>query len=188
MRRSCRIALAATTALALWLGSHLALAQKSGGILRMPDFASPASMSIHEEVTRAAVTVLMPVFNNLVLFDQHKEKNTLHTIVPDLAESWTWSEDGKKLAFKLRHGVNWHDGKPFTAADIKFTWDLLQGKTQEKLRLNPRKAWYRNLDEVTTNGDDEVTFHLKRPRVKGLNLVVNSVFNSWRFEDVWLDR
>jgi ABC-type transport system substrate-binding protein len=66
----------------------LALAQKSGGILKMPDFASPASMSIHEEVTRAAVTVLMPVFNNLVLFDQHKEKNTLDTIVPDLAESW----------------------------------------------------------------------------------------------------
>jgi hypothetical protein len=36
----------------------------------------------------AAATVLMPVFNNLVLFDQHKEKNTLDTIVPDLAESW----------------------------------------------------------------------------------------------------
>ena len=77
MRRSRRIAVAAATALALWLGSHLALAQNSGGVLKMPDFASPASMSIHEEVTRAAVTVLMPVFNNLVLFDQHKEKNTL---------------------------------------------------------------------------------------------------------------
>ena len=44
-------------------------------------------MSIYEEVTRAAVTVLMPVFNNLVLFDQHKERNTIDTIVPDLAES-----------------------------------------------------------------------------------------------------
>jgi hypothetical protein len=87
MRRSRRIAIAAATALALCLGSHLALAQKSGGVLKMPDFASPASMSIHEEVTRAAVTVLMPVFNNLVLFDQHKEKNTLDTIGPDLAES-----------------------------------------------------------------------------------------------------
>ena len=76
MRRSRRIAVAAATALALWLGGHVALAQKSGGVLKMPDFASPASMSIHEEVTRAAVTVLMPVFNNLVLFDQHKEKNT----------------------------------------------------------------------------------------------------------------
>jgi hypothetical protein len=45
-------------------------AEKSGGVLKMPDFASPASMSIHEEVTRAAVNALMPVFNNLVLFDQ----------------------------------------------------------------------------------------------------------------------
>ena len=175
MRRSRRIAVAAATALALWLGSHLALAQKSGGVLKMPDFASPASMSIHEEVTRAAVTALMPVFNNLVLFDQHKEKNSLDTIVPDLAESWTWSEDGKELTFKLRHGVKWHDGKPFTAADVKCTWDLLQGKTQEKLRLNPRKPWYRNLDEVTPKGDDEVTFHLKRPQPYLLVLLASGV-------------
>jgi peptide/nickel transport system substrate-binding protein len=175
MRRSCRIAVAATTALTLWLGGQGALAQKSGGILKMPDFASPASMSIHEEVTRAAVTVLMPVFNNLVLFDQHKERNTIDTIVPDLAESWAWSEDGKELTFKLRHGVKWHDGKPFTSADVKCTWDLLQGKTQEKLRINPRKAWYRNLDEVTTKGDDEVTFHLKRPQPYLLVLLASGV-------------
>src|SRR6516162_10967168 len=175
MRRSCRIAVAAITALALWLGGQGALAQKSGGILKMPDFASPASMSIHEEVTRAAVTVLMPVFNNLVLFDQHKERNTIDTIVPDLAESWAWSEDGKELTFKLRHAVKWHDGKPFTAADVKCTWDLLQGKTQEKLRLNPRKAWYRNLDEVTPKGDDEVTFHLKRPQPYLLVLLASGV-------------
>jgi hypothetical protein len=51
MRPSRRTTVAAATALALWLGSHSALAQKSGGILKMPDFASPASMSIHEEVT-----------------------------------------------------------------------------------------------------------------------------------------
>ena len=66
MRRSRSIAVAAAKALALWLGSHLARAQKSGGVLKMPDFASPASMSIHEEVTRAAVTMLMLVFNNLM--------------------------------------------------------------------------------------------------------------------------
>src|ERR1043165_6902802 len=65
-------AAAATLALLISFGSGMASAQKSGGILKMPDFASPASMSIHEEVTRAAVTALMPVFNNLVLFDQHK--------------------------------------------------------------------------------------------------------------------
>src|SRR5438477_8903002 len=153
----------------------MALAQKSGGVLKMPDFASPASMSIHEEVTRAAVTVLMPVFNNLVLFDQHKEKNTLDTIVPDLAESWTWNEDGKELTFKLRHGVNWHDGKPFTAADVKCTWDLLQGKASEKLRINPRKSWYNNLAEVVTKGDYEATFVLKRPQPAFLALLATGM-------------
>ena len=56
----------------------------------------------------------------------------------------------------MRQGVKWHDGKPFTAADVKCTWDLLPGKASEKLRVNPRKAWYRNLEEVTTNGDYEV--------------------------------
>src|SRR5207237_1142031 len=55
-------------------------------------------------------------------------------------------------------------GKPFTARNVKCTWDLLQGKSAEKLRLNPRKAWYLNLDEVVTNGDFEVTFRLKRPQ------------------------
>src|SRR3954462_13597978 len=174
MRSAQGIAMVVAATLALW-GCPEAWAQKSGGVLKMPDFASPASMSIHEEVTRAAVTVLMPVFNNLVLFDQHKERNTLDTIVPDLAESWTWSEDGKELTFKLRHGVKWHDGKPFTAADVKCTWDLLQGKTQEKLRLNPRKAWYRNLDEVATKGDDEVTFRLKRPQPYLLVLLASGV-------------
>jgi len=61
-------------------------------------------------------------------------------------------------------GVKWHDGKPFTAKDVECTWDLVSGNTPEKLRINPRKAWYRNLDKMTTNGDFEVTFHLKRPQ------------------------
>ena len=84
--------------------------------------------------------------------------------MPDLATDWAWSEDGKELTFQLRQGVKWHDGKPFTAADVKCTWDRLRGVDADKFRINPRKAWYRNVDEITTNGDYEVTFHLKRPQ------------------------
>jgi peptide/nickel transport system substrate-binding protein len=141
-----------------------ALAEKQGGVLKMYFFDSPASMSIHEEATIAGQGPMMGVFNNLVMYDQHIAQTSLKTIVPDLATSWSWSEDGKELTFKLRQGVKWHDGKPFTAADVKCTWDLLQGKATDKFRLNPRKAWYRNLDEVTTNGDLEATFKLKRPQ------------------------
>ncbi len=82
-----------------------------------------------------------------------------------------WNEEGTELTLPLHHGVKWHDGKPFTAADVKCTWDLLTGKAEEKLRLNPRKAWYKNLAEVTTNGDYEVTFHLKRPQPSFLALL-----------------
>jgi peptide/nickel transport system substrate-binding protein len=103
---------------------------------------------------------VMGVFNNLVMYDQHVKQNSIQSIVPDLAIGWTWDEDGKQLTFKLHEGVKWQDGKPFTASDVKCTWDLLQGKTSETLRINPRKAWYRDLDEVTTKGDYEVTFQL----------------------------
>jgi peptide/nickel transport system substrate-binding protein len=144
--------------------SATALAQKPGGILQMLDFASPASMSIHEESTITAGIPMMGVFNNLVVFDQHVAQNSLASIVRDLATEWRWSEDGRELTFPLRHGVRWHDGKPFTAADVKCTWDQMRGVDAEKFRINPRKAWYRNVEEITTNGDYEVTFHLKRPQ------------------------
>ena len=118
-----------------------ALAQKPGGILQMPDFASPASMSIHEESTIAAVIPTMGVFNNLVVFDQRVPQNSLASIVPELATGWSWSEDGTQLTFSLRQGVKWHDGKPFTAQDVKCTWEALLGVSADKFRINPRRAW-----------------------------------------------
>jgi peptide/nickel transport system substrate-binding protein len=139
----------------------------------MPMITSPASMSIHEESTIAALGPMMGVFNNLVMFDQHVPQNSLESIVPDLASSWSLSEDGKELTFKLRPGVKWHDGKPFTARDVQCTWDMITGKSDEKFRVNPRKSWYRNLEAVTTEGDYEVTFHLKRPQASFIALLAS---------------
>ena len=116
---------------------------------------------------------MMGVFNNLVIYDQHVAQNSLQSIRPDLATDWSWDEDRTRLTFHLRPGVKWHDGRPFTAQDVKCTWDLLAGKVGEKLRLNPRKAWYRNLQELTTNGDYEVTFNLGRPQPALLALLAS---------------
>src|SRR6266704_1521356 len=121
-------------------------------------------MSIHEEATFAALGPMMGVFNNLVMYKQDVPLSSLESIVPDLASEWSWDEDKTALTFKLRQGAKWHDGKPFTAKDVKCTWDMLQGKSADKLRLNPRKPWYLNLEEVVTNGDFEVSFRLKRPQ------------------------
>ena len=148
-----------------------ALAQKTGGVLKMFSPDSPASMSILEESTVFAEGPMMGVFNNLVMFDQHVKQTSLDSVVPDLATGWSWNEDGTELTLPLRQGVRWHDGQPFTARDVQCTWDLLAGKSSDKLRVNPRKSWYRNLERVGTNGDYEVTFHLQRPQPAFLNLL-----------------
>src|SRR5215472_11603083 len=152
----------ATPLLVISLLAEPASAQKPGGILRTYSPDSPASMSIHEEATVFAQGPMMGVFNNLVMFDQHNPQSSLDSIVPDLATGWSWNEDGTELTFPLRQGVKWHDGKPFTAADVKCTWDLLLEQSTEKLRVNPRKTSLKNLDRVTVNGDYEASFHLKR--------------------------
>src|SRR5690242_6822905 len=136
------------------------LAQKSGGVLKIEHMDNPPSASIHEEATFSVVMPFMALFNNLVMFDQHVARNSLDSVVPDLATSWTWSADGKGLSFKLRQGVTWHDGKPFTARDVACTFDLLVDP--DKLRRNPRAAWWGNLEKVTVESDFDVTIHLKR--------------------------
>jgi peptide/nickel transport system substrate-binding protein len=160
-RTRCAIAAACGLLLDLLIGGT-ALAQKQGGVLKMYHFDSPASLSLHEEVTFAALGPAMGLFNNLVMFDQHVPQASFASIVPDLATEWSWDSSKTELQFRLREGVKWHDGQPFTASDVKCTWDTLLGKTSEKFRLNPRKAWYQNLEEVTTKGDNGVTFQLKR--------------------------
>jgi peptide/nickel transport system substrate-binding protein len=155
------LTLSLTICAALGLPMSPAAAQQTGGILKFFHRDSPASMSIHEEATISTVAPMMGVLNNLVLFKQDEKQNRPEFIQPELAESWSWDEDHTRLTFKLRQGAKWHDGKPFTAADVKCTWDMLTGKSQDKLRLNPRKAWYRNLEGVVPEGDHAVTFELK---------------------------
>jgi len=164
----------AAAILSLLAVTDLALAaEKQGGILRVYHRDSPASASIHEEATYSVNVPFMPVFNNLVIYKQDVAQNSLESIVPDLAESWAWSGDGKTLNFKLRQGVKWHDGKPFTSNDVKCTFDMLMGKSQQKFRKNPRKSWYDEVVDITPNGDFEVAFNLKRPQPALLALLAS---------------
>src|SRR6266513_3269317 len=138
MKQGLRVLAAAGSLSFMVLAGDAAIAQKAGGILKISHFDSPASMSLLEESTTAAIRPMMGVFNNLVVYDQHVPQNSMRSIVPDLATSWSSNEEGTQLIFSLRRGVKWHDGNPFTAQDVKCTWDLLSGKAGEKLRINPR--------------------------------------------------
>ena len=67
--------------------------------------------------------------------------------------------------------MKWHDGKPFTAKDVQCTFELLLGT--DKLRRNPRGAWYSNVEKVTADSDVDATFHLKAPQPSLLALLAS---------------
>ena len=81
MMLNLRAAMAASALLIAISGGGTAFAQKSGGILRMYNIDSPASMSILEEATVFAEGPMMGVFNNLVMFDQNVPQSGLSSIV-----------------------------------------------------------------------------------------------------------
>jgi peptide/nickel transport system substrate-binding protein len=75
----------------------------------IPPLASDASSS----------TITGHVYNGLIRYDKNMR------FEGDLAESWDISDDGREITFHLRKGVRWHDGEPFTSADVLFTYKLM---------------------------------------------------------------
>jgi peptide/nickel transport system substrate-binding protein len=154
----------AMAAVALILNPAAAPAQKYGGVLRSFIDSNPPGLSLHETVWPTTSYPMDPVYNNLVWFDPFIVRESPESLRPDLAESWSWGDGGTALTFKLRQGVRWHDGMPFTSKDVKHTFDNVRGAARGGFKLNPRKPWYSNVTEIATSGDHEVTFRLKRPQ------------------------
>ena len=162
--------------LTLWLSSLPATAQppapalregKPGGVLRAvlrEDL--PQGFAIHEAATNSVTWPAMPCYSNLVIYDQTKRLGRMDTIVGELAEKWSWQDNYRNLVLFLRRDVKWHDGQPFTSKDVKFTFDVVReaADAPAKLRINPRKEWYANVDAIEAPDPYTVVFRLKRPQ------------------------
>src|SRR6059058_5686 len=140
---------------------------KSGGVLNaMQREDLPQGFSIHETATISSVFPAAACFNNLVMYDPLKPQESLDTVIGELAEKWSWQDNYRNLVFFLRKGVKWHDGQPFSSKDVKFTFDMVRegADAPAKLRINPRKDWYANIEKIETPDAHTVVFHLKRPQ------------------------
>src|SRR5437899_3977001 len=140
---------------------------RAGGTLNITQREDlPQGFAIHETQTSSTVWPSMPCFNNLVVYDPTKKVESLDTIVGDLAEKWSWQDNYRNLVFFLRKGVKWHDGQPFTSKDVKFTFDMVREgpDAPAKLRINPRKDWYANVESIETPDPYTVAFRLKSPQ------------------------
>jgi peptide/nickel transport system substrate-binding protein len=130
---------------------------------------------IHESSTLATIWPAQPCFNGLVAFDSMKPLETLDSVMPDLAEKWSWQDGYRNLVFFLRRDVKWHDGKPFTSRDVKFTFDMVREASDatQKLRINPRKEWYDAVEAIEAADPYTVVFRLRRPQTSLLLMLAS---------------
>ena len=102
LRRSARLAsLALLLVLALSLPAP-AQAPKSGGVLTIHPLSAPPSLPPHEESTISVVQQASPCLSNLVYYDPAKKQESVDTIIPELAERWSWQDNYRNLVFLLR--------------------------------------------------------------------------------------
>jgi peptide/nickel transport system substrate-binding protein len=149
---------------------------KPGGILNLLQREElTTGFSIHETATIATVWPASPCYSNLVIFDPFKPRETLEGIVGELAEKWSWQDNYRNLVFFLRRDVKWHDGAPFTSKDVKYTFDMVREAPEQpaRLRLNPRKDWYVNVEAIEAPDPTTVVFRLKRPQPSLLSMLAS---------------
>ncbi len=132
-----------------------------GGTLVVGTNADPGALNPGITTSVPTHVVTGPMFNGLVGIDQELQPT------PDLATSWEVSPDGLTTTFRLAQDVRWHDGQPFSSADVKFTFEqiLLPFSARTKAALTPVLAGIDAPDDTT------VTFRFSRPYPAFLALI-----------------
>jgi peptide/nickel transport system substrate-binding protein len=112
-----------------------------------------------------------PHYSTLLRFDPQNYPK----IVGDVAESWTVSKDALTYTFKIRKGIQFHDGSVLTAKDVKATYDKIIFPPEGV--VSARQATYSVVDKVETPDEQTVVFRLKHPSASFLA----NLASPWNF-------
>lgn len=125
-------------------------AAEDGGTINVVVQPEPPSLMIGMYSNATTQQVGGNIFEGLMRYDQDLNPHPL------LATSWESSDDGKTWTFHLKEGVTWHDGQPFTSADVVFSIDKLLRETNARLRTS-----LAHVESIEATDDYTVVFQLK---------------------------
>ena len=129
---------------------------KPGGILRVATSTDPVGLDPMISSAYSTALITEHVYGSLMQYDKE-----LNEVTPDLAESVEISDDRLLYTFKLREGVKWHDGQPFTADDVKFSMERQKNPDTG----SPNAYMYAEVAEVTVV--DPLTVEVRFNKVQG---------------------
>lgn len=135
---------------------------KYGGRIARAINNDPDTLDLHSSETSATITPAAPMYNNLVQFDPMKVGDTPADIIPDLATSWEAAPDGMTYTFKLVQNAKFHDGTPFTSADVKASI-VRQQTPPADLKIAPRSGMLQVIKAIETPDAYTVRLVTKQP-------------------------
>lgn len=124
-----------------------------GGTLVAAIDSDPGVLNPAITTSGATHTASELMFNGLVSYVPGEEPQ------PELAESWDVEEGGALYRFRLRDGVTWQDGEPFTSADVKFTFEKLLFELHSRTKASVGAA----IESITTPDQRTVEFRFREP-------------------------
>ncbi len=177
--------------LLVWLGvmvfAFVGLWQQYNGLLQAARLAVPEPGGIYTEAAVGTVKVLNPVLPestlsndiNRLIFSGLTRYNQQRQVVPDLAERWDVSADGRIYTFHLRRGVKWHDDVPFTADDVEFTLAAIQNPDSR----SPLASSWQGV-QVEVKDPQTITFILPTPLASFLDSTTLAIVPRHQLEGV----
>ncbi|MBI2885852.1 MAG: ABC transporter substrate-binding protein [Chloroflexi bacterium] len=130
---------------------------KYGGVFRLWQTDDPPNFDLYSNSTYAMHQFTWSAYNNLMIFHPYEYSK----IIPDLAERWEVSKDGKEVTFYLHKGVKFHNGDPFTSADVKFSLDWV--RNPPKGQVSTRRDNLQPIERIETPDEHTVQVVLSRP-------------------------
>ena len=149
------MALALTTFAAFSGGGALAQTPKRGGELVYAVLGDPPTIDCHAATSFATMHYVSPHYSLLVKIDP---KDTSR-VAPDVATTWTESDDKLTYTFKLRPGVKFHDGSLLTSTDVKASFDRIRKPPEGVVSI--RQSQYARIAEIDAPDPATVVFRLK---------------------------
>lgn len=143
---------------------------RRGGILKVAVAGEPGSLDIHQETSIFSVEPLAPAYNGLVTYDPLNPEK----IIGDLAERYEISPDGLTYTFFLQKNVKWHDGKPFTSEDARFSFERMRKPPQGTLSV--RSPELVNVASITAPDDYTLKITMNQPYVAFLAQIATDWF------------
>ena len=140
-----------------------------GGVMTAVLKGDPANFDPMSNSSYLTIWAIGPCYNTLLMMDPKRPDD----VIGDLAESWEMSPDGLSYTFRLVRNARFHDGKPLTSADVKYSFDTM--RDPPKGVVSVKQSLFSSVKEIQAPDDYTVRFLLNR---KSPSLLLN-LANGW---------